>query len=550
MTLSPNLALPYLDAAQAQKHVTHNEALRLLDALVMLAVADRDLAAAPATPADGARYIVAAGATGAWSGQAGKIAAWQDGAWTFIAPRAGYLAYVADETVLVVFDGAAWQAAGGGAPSALDNLTRLGVGTAADATNAFAAKLNNALWTARGRGEGGDGTLRYKMNKETAAATLSLLMQTAYSGRAEIGLTGDDDLHCKVSPDGAAWYEAMRVNRANGQVSFPAGIAGAVSDFDYLVNGDGQVNQANAGAGIADGAYGHDQWVALTQSGAIAVATLADQEDGLPSMICLTQSQASAQRFGYLQPLEASRVKRLRGKAVTLVMRLASSTGTAIRYALVEHTGTADALTRDIVNDWTSSSYATGNFFAAQSGNITVRAVGSMTPAANARTDATLAATLGSSFNNLYVFIWTESAQAQNATLAIAANLRRGAAAAPVIMRPYADELRLCQRYWEQSHTGDRTARNGACGNFFGFPGGLPNGYASYPRFVVTKRNDSSIVTVYATQSGTSGKIRDVGGGADRDASVDLINRHSFRALSFGSFVDTTEFHFEANNRL
>ena len=51
--------LPYLLAAQAQKHVTHNEALRLLDGLVQLAVLDRDLTAPPGAPADGDRYIVA-----------------------------------------------------------------------------------------------------------------------------------------------------------------------------------------------------------------------------------------------------------------------------------------------------------------------------------------------------------------------------------------------------------------------------------------------------------------------------------------------------------
>jgi hypothetical protein len=255
MTQSPNLALPYLAAAQAQKHVTVNEALRLLDAVVMLAVLDRDLAAPPASPADGARYIVAAGATGAWAGHAGEIAAWQDGAWTFIAPRPGFLAYVVDEAALVVWDGTSWQGAGGGALSALDNLTRLGVGTAADATNPFAAKLNNALWTAKTAAEGGDGTLRYKMNKESAATTLSLLMQTGYSGRAEIGLTGDDDLHVKVSPDGSAWFEAIRVDRASGRVAFPSGGGGRETlsaNRTYYVRTDG----SDSNPGLVDSPEG------------------------------------------------------------------------------------------------------------------------------------------------------------------------------------------------------------------------------------------------------------------------------------------------------
>src|SRR4051794_37605135 len=58
-----HLLLPYLLASQAQKHVTHNEALRLLDAMVQLAVLDQARTAPPGSPADGDRHIVAWGAT-------------------------------------------------------------------------------------------------------------------------------------------------------------------------------------------------------------------------------------------------------------------------------------------------------------------------------------------------------------------------------------------------------------------------------------------------------------------------------------------------------
>ena len=87
MDATSNLQLPFIMAAQAQKHVTHNEALRALDAVVQLMVLDKDLSSPPGSPAEGARYIVAASPTGAWSGQAAKVAAYQDGAWAFYAPR-------------------------------------------------------------------------------------------------------------------------------------------------------------------------------------------------------------------------------------------------------------------------------------------------------------------------------------------------------------------------------------------------------------------------------------------------------------------------------
>ena len=115
MSTTPNLGLPYIDAGQAQKHVTHNEALRVLDTLVQLAVLDRDLTAPPASPAEGQRWIVKTGATGAWSSHDNRIAAWQDGAWQFSTPAAGWVAYVADEEILVAWDGSAWVAPGAGA---------------------------------------------------------------------------------------------------------------------------------------------------------------------------------------------------------------------------------------------------------------------------------------------------------------------------------------------------------------------------------------------------------------------------------------------------
>lgn len=111
MSATTLLALPLLEAAQAQKHVTVNGAILRLDALVQLSVIDRDLATPPSSPADGDRYLVAASPTSGWSGQAGRIALWQDGAWSFFAPRAGWLVHVADEKRVIAFDGSTFTEA-------------------------------------------------------------------------------------------------------------------------------------------------------------------------------------------------------------------------------------------------------------------------------------------------------------------------------------------------------------------------------------------------------------------------------------------------------
>jgi hypothetical protein len=109
---STHLLLPYLAAAQAQKHVTHNEALRLLDAMVQLAVLDRTRTAPPGSPADGDRHLVASGGTGVWAGWDLNIAYWVDGAWTRLVPRPGWLAWIAAEGIFASWTGSGWQALG------------------------------------------------------------------------------------------------------------------------------------------------------------------------------------------------------------------------------------------------------------------------------------------------------------------------------------------------------------------------------------------------------------------------------------------------------
>jgi hypothetical protein len=107
MQATPHLALPYMMPAQAQKHVTHNGALDGIDTLAQLAVITRGMSAPPATSDEGARYLVAEGASGAREGHDQALAVWRDGVWGMFAAQAGWLAVVLDEGVLVVWTGSA-----------------------------------------------------------------------------------------------------------------------------------------------------------------------------------------------------------------------------------------------------------------------------------------------------------------------------------------------------------------------------------------------------------------------------------------------------------
>jgi hypothetical protein len=200
MTQTPHLALPLLDAAQAQKHVTHNEALAMIDALAHLAVSAR-VAAPRAAPSEGDRVLVAAGASGAFAGKDKQVAAFLAGAWTFLQPQSGWRLYVGAESLMLLFNGADWIDLAAGLRK-VQNLTRLGVGTTADAVNPLSAKISSGLFAAKTLAEGGSGDLRLNLNKEGGTNTVSLLYQSNFSGRAEAGLTGNNDYRIKVSVDG------------------------------------------------------------------------------------------------------------------------------------------------------------------------------------------------------------------------------------------------------------------------------------------------------------------------------------------------------------
>lgn len=217
---SARLLLPLIQGGQAQKHITHNEALAALDLLVHLVVQGFGTETPPGSPSEAQVWALGAAPTGAWAGQANALAAWSNGGWRFFAPAPGWRAALG--TDLRVWSGTAWVK-----PDLPDltNLPGVGVNTGWDATNKLAVASDATLLTHAGAGH------QVKVNKAAAAQTATLLFQTGFSGRAEFGTAGSDDLSLKVSPDGATWATALTVPAASGLVSIPNGltVAGALT---------------------------------------------------------------------------------------------------------------------------------------------------------------------------------------------------------------------------------------------------------------------------------------------------------------------------------
>ena len=215
---SPNLSLPFLMPSQAQKHVTHNEALGRIDAVVQLSLQAVDATQPPGQPLDGQLWAVGSGATGAWAGQDGLLAWFTLSGWRFVVPQTGWRAWDLSDDMLRVFDGNTWQAAFG----ALNNLDGVGIGTSFDATNKLSVAAPATLLSHGGTDH------RVTINKAGAGDTASVLFQSNWSGRAEFGLTGDDDFHVRVSADGSSFTDAFKLRRTDGVMEATCLMSGTV----------------------------------------------------------------------------------------------------------------------------------------------------------------------------------------------------------------------------------------------------------------------------------------------------------------------------------
>ncbi|WP_180356027.1 DUF2793 domain-containing protein [Aliirhizobium smilacinae] len=206
---STNLKMPFIMPSQAQKHVTHNQALLLLDAIVHLSVVE-ERGSPASTPQPGDRFVIASAPTGSWAGRAGQIAIWQDDYWAYVTPQAGWRAWFENSGRLKVFNGSGWE----DLPLPENaGVTTLGVSATADDTNRISVSSPASLFNHAGNSH------QIKVNKAAATDTATLLFQSGWTGHAEMGLAGNTDFSIKVS-NGSEWKTGLAIDGA-GRVSKP-----------------------------------------------------------------------------------------------------------------------------------------------------------------------------------------------------------------------------------------------------------------------------------------------------------------------------------------
>lgn len=218
-----HLKMPYIMPAQAQKHVTHNEALRMLDAVTHLSVIASQVDDAPSTPGEGDRYIIGPNPNSPWDGKTDQIAEFIDGAWMYLEPQVGWLAWEQGADELLVFSASGWEGVSSGS-----QVDLLGINAFATTQERLVVQSESVLLNHDGANH------RLKLNKANAADTASLIFQSGFSGRAEIGLIGDDAFQFKVSADGSTFNDAIRIEKGDGKVSLPGNGLGVLDRTMFL----------------------------------------------------------------------------------------------------------------------------------------------------------------------------------------------------------------------------------------------------------------------------------------------------------------------------
>lgn len=237
--ITARLDLPMIQPSQAQKHVTHNEALQVLDGLVQAALEETGATTPPFEPVTGTLYATGANPTDDWAGQPNKLALRITEAWLFIDPQEGWRAWDKATGQFKVFDGSGWAEI---LPD-LNNLDGVGIGTTSDATNRLSVAAAASLFTHDGAGH------QLKVNKATPADTASLLFQSGFTGHAEMGLAGDTAFSIKLSDDGTTWHDALRADPATQQLATDFQLTGDAVQQSPTDTTTGRLMRADYGYG-------------------------------------------------------------------------------------------------------------------------------------------------------------------------------------------------------------------------------------------------------------------------------------------------------------
>lgn len=244
-----------------------------------MGVLDKDLTTPPGSPADGAAYIVAATATGAWAGKEKHIAVWLDSvsAWTFIAPAEGLLSFVSDESKYYTYSSGTWVLGIAGIVGSVNNNALVYFNGSGELTSdsrfSFGASGGvGTLFEVQGLGVNTNGQINVQGTDGTNTSFVSLL-----SGLEPTNLPSlffSNGLRFSVASDKAAtgYSELARLTTTGLKISS--------MPYDITVSGLAHGNTDFVPTDVA-ARYGHQG----TAGGAYVVGASSSNADAVPFLL-------------------------------------------------------------------------------------------------------------------------------------------------------------------------------------------------------------------------------------------------------------------------
>jgi len=205
--------LPYIMAAQAQKHVTHNEALRKLDSLVNISFAEVGLDQPPANAVEGSIYLIGQSPLQEWQNHAGEIACFCDGAWEFHSPFDGLQGFDLGTDQFIIYKAGQWQEIGGGS----GEFDQVSINTQADPNNKLSVKADSVLLS-HDDVTPGSGNSLITVNRATDQDLAHVQYSTDHTVNAETGVAGDKSYRIKLSDDGTNFTTALAIEPVDGKI--------------------------------------------------------------------------------------------------------------------------------------------------------------------------------------------------------------------------------------------------------------------------------------------------------------------------------------------
>lgn len=230
---TPRFAFPYIQAAQAQKEVTHNEALLMVDALVSLSLEDRHLSAPPVSPQNGQVWFINGAGSGTWNGQSNKLAHYDSGQWYFYAIPDRLRAWIKDEAGYFVYSGGSWSAfVGSGQFITVASVSANYAVQASDRGKLLAVNANTAVVEVR------------LPNAATIGNGFPVTLKKTDSGANAVTLRAAQNLLTQSQQlENAAWTKT-RVTVTANYAAAPDGTTTADRVLETIDNGVHEIKQA------------------------------------------------------------------------------------------------------------------------------------------------------------------------------------------------------------------------------------------------------------------------------------------------------------------